>query len=217
MQKVRHTYQVWEKKIYKEVLRSWEQSNKFLLCHGPEHHLRVWKNAEAFGLRKSADMDVLVACCLLHDISSFQRSAPENHEVRSANIARKILQKIGFPREKISAVYEAIAGHRSAKSTKSVEGKIFKAFDKIDAFGPIGVYRILLPLSIRRYALKEIVSWALAEQHLAKKWQSIAFPELRKQYRSEYVFTRNYFQQLQKRLGLKNQKSHFSEAHVFVR
>ncbi len=217
MKSGRMAYRKWERIIERELWKLWERSHKFLLCHGPEHHIRVWKTAEAFGRKKGVDMDVLVACCLLHDVSSFNQSSPKNHEVKSARIAERLLRRIHFPKEKIPIVTEAIAGHRSAKATMSLEGKIFKAFDKIDAFGAIGVYRILLPLSIRRYSAEEITAWALAEGHLQKKWNSIAFPELRRQYRKEYEFTRQYFQQLQKKIGSQQVQSHFSEAHVFVR
>jgi HD superfamily phosphodiesterase len=217
MLKIKKTYGQWEKILTRELLQLWANSKQFLLCHGPEHHIRVWKNAERFGLKKGADMEILLACSLLHDVSSFNQSSPKNHEVISARIADKVLRKVNFPINKISAVTEAIAGHRSTKTTTSIEGKIFKSFDKIDAFGPIGVYRILLPLSIRRYTLAEIVSWALKDQHLAKKWASIAFPELRKQYRADYEFTRRYFEALRSRLKLTSLKSNYSEQHVFAR
>lgn len=211
-------YRYWEKVITKELYRLWEHSQKFLMCHGPEHHIRVWKTAEPFGRKKKADMDVLVACCLLHDVSSFDRAEPHGHETRSAEIANRLLKKVGFPQEKISAVLFAISEHRSDSKVKnSLEGRIFKAFDKIDAFGPIGVYRILLPLSIRGYTLEDIIGWAFDHQRLQKKWHSVTFPELRKKYRARYLYTVEYFKRLRQALGLKKVKSTFSERKVYAR
>lgn len=210
--------QYWEKKIVKELYRLWNHSQKFLMCHGPEHHLRVWKTAEPFGRKKGADMDVLLASCLLHDVSAFNRMTPKGHETVSARIAEKVLKRVGFPADKIPAVLHAISEHRSdSKVENSLEGRIFKAFDKIDAFGPIGVYRILLPLSVRGYTLEDIIGWAFEHQRLQKKWSSVTFPELRRKYRSRYLYTVDYFQRLRSLLGLKKVKTVYSENKVFAR
>ncbi|MFA5052148.1 MAG: HD domain-containing protein [Patescibacteria group bacterium] len=211
------SYHHWEKAVTKELHQLWEHSDKFLICHGPEHHIRVWKTAEPFGRKKGADMVVLVASCLLHDISSFDRAEPHGHEMRSARIAAGVLKKIKFPAEKIPAVLSAISEHRSdSKVMNSLAGRIFKAFDKIDAFGPIGVYRILLPLSIRGYSLEDIIGWAFDHQRLQKKWSSVTFPELRKKYRSRYFYTVDYFKRLRSLLGLKKVKTVYSEKKVFA-
>jgi hypothetical protein len=211
-------YKYWEKVLIKELYRLWDHSQKFLICHGPEHHIRVWRTAESFGRKKGADMDVLLASCLLHDVSAFDRMSPKGHEIVSARIAQKVLKRVGFPKEKVPMVLHAISEHRSDSKVKNtLEGRIFKAFDKIDAFGPIGVYRILLPLSIRGYSLEDIIGWAFDHQRLAKKWQSVTFPELRKKYKSRYDFTVDYFTQLRKILGLKKVKSIYSESKIFAK
>ncbi|MFA6553103.1 MAG: HD domain-containing protein [Patescibacteria group bacterium] len=211
-------YKYWEKILIKELYRLWNHSQKFLRCHGPEHHIRVWKTAEPFGRKKAADMGVLLASCLLHDVSAFNRMTPKGHETVSAHMAQKVLKRIGFPKEKIPAVLSAISEHRSDSKVKnSLEGRIFKAFDKIDAFGPIGVYRILLPLSIRGYSLEDIIGWAFDRQRLVKKWKSVTFPELRKKYRPRYDYTVDYFKQLKAELGLKKVKTVYSEKKVFAR
>ncbi len=210
-------YHYWQNIFVKELYRLWDNSQKFLMCHGPEHHIRVWKTAEPFGRKKGADMEVLAACCLLHDISAFNKTTPKGHETLSARIAAKVLKKLRFPNEKIPAVLHAITEHRSdSKAKNHLEGRIFKAFDKIDAFGPIGVYRILLPLSVRGYTLQDIIGWAFEHQRLKKKWSSVTFPELRKKYRSRYLYTVDYFQRLRSLLGLKKVKTVYSEKKVFA-
>jgi len=192
-------YKYWEKKIGQKINQLWQKSDKFLPCHGPSHHWRVWKNAEKFGKKKGADLEILVASCLLHDIAAFNKSPVKDHNLRSAKVAKSILESINFPKEKIGVVYKIIATHRSGeKQAGGLEGDIFKAFDKVDTLGPLGVYRIITPMSIRGYDLAATVRWFLTEGKIKKKWQSIKFPEIKKQYRHDYLYTLNFFEKLAK-------------------
>ncbi|MFA5022260.1 MAG: HD domain-containing protein [Patescibacteria group bacterium] len=194
-----NNYKFWEKKIGKKINQLWQQSDKFLPCHGPKHHFRVWQNAEKFGKKVGADLEILVASCLLHDIAAFNQLPIENHDSRSAKIAQKILAEINFPKDKIKTVSKIICGHRSkSQGHGSLEGDIMKSFDKVDAFGQIGVYRIITPMAIRGYNLDVIIKWFLDEGKLAAKWQAIKFPEIKKQYQKDYLYTLNFFKKLAK-------------------
>jgi hypothetical protein len=174
--------------------------------------------AEPFGKKQRADMDVLVAACLLHDAHSFNKAAPKDHELRSAMLAERLLKKLKFPKKKIPLVKAAIMDHRSdAHGQRSVEGDILKSFDKLDAFGPMGVYRIIAPLSIRGYGAEDIAGWALDEKKLDRKWRAIAFPELRKQYRSRFLYTKKYFTDLRKALGKQTNHRRVEEGSVYAR
>lgn len=84
-----------------------------------------------------------------------------------------------------------------------MEVAILQSFDKLDAFGPIGVYRIISPLSIRGYSVGEIVDWVLGTKRLEKKWDAIQFLELKKKYQSDYQYSIRYFKDLARALGLK--------------
>lgn len=208
-------YKYWERVLKKELFSLWERSDKYLSCHGPEHHLRVWQMAKLFGIKKKVDMDVLVAGCLLHDVYSFNVGVPKDHDIGSAKIAEKVLKKIKFPKDKIEQVFDAIKSHRSKSKSNCLEGKIMKSFDKIDAFGPIGVYRVIAPLSIRKYNVVDIVSWAIKGDKLKKKWASIPFSELKRKYKSRYIYSVKYFNNLAKHLGLKKiPKTRISETKI---
>jgi hypothetical protein len=211
------SFQVWEKTLLGELQKLWKTSDKFLPCHGPEHHIRVWQMAKTFGLKKHADMEVLLAACLFHDVYSFYEGEPKDHEKKSAIIARRILRKVGFPKLKIEKVTVAIMDHRSSvRGEQSLEGDILKSFDKLDAFGPIGVYRIITPLSIRKYGVYDILGWAFGEHRLDKKWSSIPFLEIRRKYRARFEYTKRYFHDLSKALGnVKNYRTSFSEKKTF--
>ncbi|MBU1149010.1 HD domain-containing protein [Patescibacteria group bacterium] len=196
-------YQKWEKILIKEIWRLWDKSDKFLPCHGPEHHIRVWKNAEKFGLKKKADMGVLLASCLLHDVVAYNQSSEKGHDLASAKMAIKILQKIKFPQAKIKLVEENIMLHRTKKQVgKNLEGAIMKSFDKIDCFGATGVYRIITPITIRKWGIKKCINYFLHQGHIKAKWEAIVFPELKKKYKKDYQYTVDYFKQLAKELGL---------------
>lgn len=196
-------YKYWEKVLIKEISAQWKRSRKFLPCHGPEHHIRVWQMAKPFGLRKKADMEVLVASCLLHDIVAFNPSPAENHHEASAKIAVQILKKVKFPPEKIKKVSQIISQHRSSyKGKETLEGRIMKSFDKIDAFGPLGVYRILTPMSIRGLNIKEIIKRYLYQGGLTEKWKSISFLELRNKHKKDYLYAIKYFKDLANQLKI---------------
>lgn len=168
-------------------------------CHGPSHHIRVWKNAEKFGKKLNADLEILVASCLLHDIAAFDRTSISGHDLKSAKKAAQILKEIKFPKDKISIVSKIISNHRSRSKTKTVlEGEIMKAFDKVDAFGTIGIYRIITPMTIRGYDLDMIVKWFLDDGKLEAKWQAIKFKEIRGRYRKDYLYTLRFFKELAK-------------------
>ncbi|MBU1164116.1 HD domain-containing protein [Patescibacteria group bacterium] len=195
----KENYKFWERKIIKEINKLWERSDKFLPCHGPTHHIRVWKMAEKFGLKKKADLEILVACCLLHDIVAFNKTPIKNHDVASAKIAKKILKEIKYPPEKINIVYQAISSHTSIKKQLGgLEGKIMSSFDKVDAFGAIGVYRIITPMTIRGYNIDTIVRWFGTGKKLQSKWDSIEFSEIQREYRKDYLYTVDFFKNLVK-------------------
>lgn len=190
-------YQFWEKRIIKKVNQLWEKSDKFLPCHGPSHHVRVWKNAEKFGKKKRVDMEILAASCLLHDIVAFNKVPIKDHDLKSAKIAKLILKNIHFPKDKIATVYQIISSHRTKKNQEGgLEGDIMRAFDKVDAFGPLGVYRIITPMSIRGHDLKTIIKWFIKDGKLEAKWNSIKFPEIQKKYKKDYLYTLNFFKKL---------------------
>ncbi len=195
----RRSYKFWEKKIGRKINQLWQKSDKFLPCHGPSHHRRVWKNAEKFGKKKGADLEILVASCLLHDIAAFNKMPIKNHDLQSAKIARSVLESTRFPKEKIKIVCRIISTHRSGKKQAGgLEGDIMKAFDKVEALGPLGVYRIIAPMSIRGYDLATTVKWFLIDGKIKRKWQAIKFPEIKRQYRTDYLYTINFFEKLAK-------------------
>jgi uncharacterized protein len=111
-------------------------------AHSFAHVLRVLKLAERIGQAEGADMEILRAAVLLHDIARVAEDAGGPcHAEAGAERARHILS--GHATAKIEAVARAIRTHRFRGSSlpQTVEAKILYDADKLDAIGAIGVAR----------------------------------------------------------------------------
>jgi uncharacterized protein len=92
------------------------------------------------------DEDVLFAAAFLHDLGALEPYAREevDHAERSADLAGPILERSGFPMEKLAGVKEAIRGHMFyAKVGDTPEAVVLHDADTLDFLGNIGIARIL--------------------------------------------------------------------------
>jgi len=111
-------------------------------AHDFDHVLRVLALAERIGRAEGADMEVLRAAVLLHDVARAEEERTGVcHAKAGAQRAREILA--GHPPAKVEAVAEAIAAHRfrDEVTPQSLEAKILYDADKLDSIGAIGVAR----------------------------------------------------------------------------
>jgi uncharacterized protein len=115
--------------------------------HGFGHIRRVYKLCECIGQAEGADMEVLLTAALLHDS---QDSHPgggnrDDHHLRSAEFAGKLLKELGWDEIRTQAVQECIIAHRYRKNDVpgSLEAKVLFDADKLDVLGAIGVVRAL--------------------------------------------------------------------------
>lgn len=114
-------------------------------AHDFEHILRVYRNAEFIGEREGADMETLLAAALLHDLVVYPKGSAKSSKSAddSADMAEKILQDYGCPREKIAKITYCIRTHSYSKRLipATLEGKILQDSDRLDALGAIGIAR----------------------------------------------------------------------------
>ena len=111
-------------------------------AHDFEHVLRVLKLAERIGQAEGADMEILRAAVLLHDVARVaEDQGGPCHAEAGAQRARQILS--GHPQHKVDAVAKAIASHRfrTAVMPEALEARVLYDADKLDAIGAIGVAR----------------------------------------------------------------------------
>jgi len=135
-----------------EAARTYYDEND--AAHSFEHVLRVWRLAERIGHAEGADMEVLQAAALLHDVGRGEQSRSGRcHAEVGAELARAILA--GQPPGKVEAVARAIAEHRFRGSAipSTVEAQVLYDADKLDAIGAIGVARAYAIAGARRQHL----------------------------------------------------------------
>ena len=110
--------------------------------HDFDHVLRVLALAERLAREEGADLEIVRAATLLHDVARGQGDRlSANHAHAGAEFAREVLA--GQPAEKVEAVAHAVAAHRfrSGPDPQTPEARVLHDADKLDAIGAIGVAR----------------------------------------------------------------------------
>ncbi len=114
--------------------------------HGIDHVLRVVRLCLLIGKEEGADLDVLIPAAYLHDVArKDEEERGMDHAAEGARIAGGFLREIGYPRDKIAPIEYAIRVHRfrSEEEPRTLEAKILKDADMLDALGAIGIYRVV--------------------------------------------------------------------------
>jgi len=114
-------------------------------AHDFEHIMRVYKNAQKIGREENANMRLVRAAVLLHDIISFPKSDKKSKtsSIKSSIAAQRILQNHGYGKDEIKIISESIRDHSFSQGTvpNTIEGKILQDADRLDAIGAIGIAR----------------------------------------------------------------------------
>ncbi len=114
-------------------------------AHDFDHVLRVLALAERLARAEGADLDIVRAAALLHDIarSDEDESRGDDHAAMAAERAGIILRERGTGPERVDAVRHAIAAHRFRGSVapQTLEAKVLFDADKLDSIGAIGIAR----------------------------------------------------------------------------
>lgn len=156
-------------------------------AHSFEHVLRVWHLAQRIGLVEGADMEILQAAALLHDVARGEQSRTGRcHAEAGAEMARQILA--GQAPDKVAAVARAIAEHRfrGERGPTSVEARVLYDADKLDAIGAIGIARAYAIAGARKQRL-----WAKVDQAYAARSPSEGRDDLEAEEHTpvhEYLF-----------------------------
>lgn len=135
-------------------------------AHDFEHILRVTRMAEHLARREGADVEIVRAAALLHDIArhdedsaakSGQPSGGENldHAEVSARDAKLFLLQNGAAETFAKCVADAIRSHRfrGTAQPQSLEAKILFDADKLDSIGAIGIARAYAVCGARKQKL----------------------------------------------------------------
>ncbi|MFA6992493.1 MAG: HD domain-containing protein [Candidatus Gracilibacteria bacterium] len=117
--------------------------------HSWEHTLRVYNLAVHIGKKERADLKILEAAALLHDIARHKEDLSGgkiDHAEMGALMAEKILKKYKFSQKEIEKIKHCIVCHRfrGKNIPKSKEAKILFDADKLDSIGAVGIGRTYL-------------------------------------------------------------------------
>jgi uncharacterized protein len=123
-----------------------EQARQFYrgadAIHDFDHVLRVLALTERLAQEEGADLEIVRAAALLHDVARGQGDPLiTDHARAGAEFAREVL--MGQPSDRVEAVAHAVAAHRfrTGPNPQTLEAKVLHDADKLDAIGAIGVAR----------------------------------------------------------------------------
>lgn len=130
-----------------EQARDWYDEKD--VVHGYTHIQRVYQLAERLAIIERADVDIVRAAALLHDVqgSGTDQSMRDMHHIFAASFAAQWLTDEGWIEARIAQVQHCIRSHRYRDESEqpiTLEAKILFDADKLDSIGAIGVVRALL-------------------------------------------------------------------------
>jgi len=106
------------------------------------HTLRVAQFGKVIAENEAADVELIVAACLLHDVAWFETNADSSREHGriGAKKARPVLKRLGYNQAQIENICYSVSTHVDEDNLDTLEAKILSDADNVDRFGP---YRIL--------------------------------------------------------------------------
>jgi uncharacterized protein len=113
-------------------------------AHTLDHTMRVYSLCMKIGMDLKANLKVLGAAALLHDVGRpREEETAVSHSILSGEMGRGVLSESEFTDSEIDHVVDVIRTHRFSEGLEpnSLEGKILSDVDKLDAMGAIGVFR----------------------------------------------------------------------------
>jgi putative nucleotidyltransferase with HDIG domain len=131
------------KVLYELVERDF--STKRLVHHNWNHALRDLARGVTVGEAEGANMKVVLAGVLLHDIGRLYPEEGEDHHAVGAKIALKYLTEADFGKKEIQEVIHCIRSHgpRGLEEPKTLEAKVCYDVDVLScSCGNIGVARV---------------------------------------------------------------------------
>jgi hypothetical protein len=106
------------------------------------HTQRVAQFGRIIAEAEGANLEWVVAACILHDISWFDVNGEQNREHGNvgAELIRPFLLDLGYTQKGTENICYSVASHVTVENPKTLEARIVSDADNVDRFGP---YRIL--------------------------------------------------------------------------
>ncbi len=172
-----------------------------------EHLKAVARIAEELALKLGADLQIVRAAVWLHDLAKegIAEMVEDGHGVKGAEEARQILKRTDFPKEKIAAVYQAIAEHVGLyrdHPLEPLETAILWDADKLAKLGAISLIHFLcLSPSLGQVTTESLLAEGRRWLGLqAKMVESMNTPLGKEVGRERYEVVRGFYEQLEREL-----------------
>lgn len=114
-------------------------------AHDWHHVKRVEALAEKLVEKEDADIEIVKASALLHDIGRGKEDEGfiENHAEWGAEKSGEILEELGFKKDFIRSVQHCVRSHRYSKrpDPDTLEAEVLSDADNLDALGASGIAR----------------------------------------------------------------------------
>lgn len=128
-------------------------------AHDFDHVRRVTRMAVHIAQAEGADVDVVRAAALLHDVPATHSPGLDEragHHLAAAEFARRYLAEAGMDPARIDGVVHAIQAHRFRDQSiqpQTLEARCLYDADKLDSIGAIGVARAFAFAGLRNARL----------------------------------------------------------------
>jgi uncharacterized protein len=114
--------------------------------HDRTHIVRVWRNIERIApTEPGCDRELLVAAAILHDCVPIEKTSPLRRFASrlSAARAREIVAPLRWQAARVDGLAHAIETHSFSANLEpeTMEAKILRDADRLDAIGAIGIAR----------------------------------------------------------------------------
>jgi len=117
-------------------------------AHDFAHVNRVVSLAKMVATSEGADLDIVVPAAWLHDCVAVAKDSPNRNQASrlAGEKALKFLKELGYPGDKLDAIFHAIESHSYSANVKPItlEAQIVQDADRLDALGAIGIARCML-------------------------------------------------------------------------
>ena len=139
------------------------QKNRYA-SHGFDHLLRVFKIVTYLSRKEGGNLRLLLPAALLHDLVA--EKGKKNNAIRSAQVAGRLLKKVGFPKEDINKIKKMIVNHEFKEDTSGLDldSQLLYEADKLDLVSHIGIVRYFIYCG--EIGLSPLESIKLAEKYL---------------------------------------------------
>jgi uncharacterized protein len=133
----------WRQAVIDYVRANAKPPDKF------SHQTRLYRLACSLAKGKAFDDDVVFGAAWMHDLGVFVGHRPEDPAALAIwdNVAYAIkqtpsvLQRLGFPRQKIPPVLEAIRTHQPNAQSTTFEGILLRDADILEQLGAVSILR----------------------------------------------------------------------------